>query len=196
MLKQDNYHSISNLTEVYRGLTIPYFRIWWVTICGVHIFTLWLSPHHACIALDQPISYFALCWHHLCRSGRGLGGGLLTLLAKGKLGHMVFDLQFTWTAFIKLNGERGVALDHRRRGRGGDKLCGIWGILCRHLVNLRVWAFCRFLQEFLCWDLKVAGLSTEGEHGLGLSVWLRTVHLMSWVIFSRLCCKKGIKRKW
>lgn len=100
---------------------------------------------------------------------------------------MVLDLYFTWRAFIKLDGEGGVALDHRRCGGGGDTLSGIWSVLCGNLLNLRLGFLGRSLREFLCWDLKVARLPAIGEDGLGMTVGQRTIDLISGQVFSGLC---------
>lgn len=100
---------------------------------------------------------------------------------------MVLDLHFTRCAFIKLDGEGGMALDHRRSWGGRDTLSGIGGVLCGNLVNLQFWLFGRSLLELLCWDLKVARLPAVGEDGLGLTVGQRTVDLISGDIFTRLC---------
>ena len=134
-------------------------------------------PHH--VALHQPIRYFALRRDHLGGSGRRLLWRELALLAEGELGYVVLDLYLARLALIKLNGEGGVALDHRGRWGGGDT----WGrgsgrvrdVLGGHLLDhplplplllLLLRCIGGALLELPGGDLKVAGLAAVREHGL------------------------------
>lgn len=173
---------------VYKRLTLGGLQKRWVTVCAAHIFILRALSHHASAALDEPVSNFTLCWHHLSRCASNLSGRLLTLTER-KLGHMVLDFHFTWRAFIKFDGKGCMALNHRGCGGGGDAVRGICCVFCWNFMNLRLWFLGRTLLELLCWDLKVTGLPAVGEDGLSLTVWQRAIALICGHIFSRFCCQ-------
>lgn len=126
-----------------------------VTLGTVDVVTRRLPTHHTDIALNQPVRHLALGRKHLRRCHReGFTAlRLFAALTRRELGHMVFDRDLSWRTFIKLNGEGGVALDHRRRGRRGAIGVFGWYIIQFHHRGLGV------SLELLGGNLEVTGLS-------------------------------------
>lgn len=153
-----------------------------VALGGVKVIWPGMSPHHARVSLHQPIGHLAFRWHHLRWSDKRLLAGVLAL-AKGEFRNMVFDFNLSRSAVVKLDGEGGVALHHRGRGRSFIGCVFRWNHLDLLLCSFGLW-----LQFFGSY-FKVTGIPSTGANGLCLMFRGRCVNLLSGIFFLFFCEK-------